>query len=108
MLIAPQSVLNLPQFWAPDIWLLMRIIWLRRLLMYHNYGPRGLYYSAVFGRLSPCLIFALDFSGYKSCTFAELLKDFYSQVSGFAFAAPGFKSAHVRPLGHYDMIWRVG
>ncbi len=86
----------------------MRIIWLRRLLMYHNFGPRGLYYSAVFGRLSPCLIFALDFSGYKSCTFAELLKDFYVQVSGCAFAAPGFKSAHVRLLGHYDMIWRVG
>ena len=88
---------------------LMSIIWLRRLLMYHNFGPRGLYYSAVFGRLRPCLIFALDLSGYKSYTFAELLKRFfYFQVSGCAFAVPGFKSAHVRPLGHYDMIWRVG
>ena len=86
-----QSVLNVPQFWAPDIWFKMRIIWLRRLLMYHDFGPRGLYNSAVFGRLSPCLIFALNFSGYKSRTFAELLKDFDSQVSGCAFAAPGFK-----------------
>ena len=77
--------------------------------MYHDFGPRGLYNSAVFERLSPCLIFALNFSGYKSRTFAELLlKDFDSQVSGCAFAAPGFKSAHVRPLGHYDMIWWVG
>ncbi len=87
----------------------MRIIWLRRLLMNHNFGPRGLYYSAVFGRLGPCLIFALNLSGYKSHTFAELLKSFfYFQVSGRAFAAPGFKAAHVGPLGHYDMIWRVG
>jgi hypothetical protein len=88
----------------------MRIIWLRRLLMYHHFGPRGLYYSAVFGRLGPCLIIALDFSGYKSYTFAELLTKsyFYFQVSGYAFAAPGFKSAHVGPLGHYDMIRRVG
>ena len=76
--------------------------------MYHDFGPRGLYNSVVFGRLSPYLIFALNFSGYKSRTFAELLKDFDSQVSGCAFAAPGFKSAHVRPLGHYDMIWWVG
>jgi len=51
--------------------------------MNHNFGPRGLYYSAVFGRLGPCLIFALDLSGYKSHTFAELLK---------RFLLPGFRS----------------
>jgi hypothetical protein len=76
--------------------------------MYHNFGPRGLYYSAVFGRLGPCFIFALDLSGYKSYTFAELLKGFYFQVSGYAFAAPGFKTAQARSLGHYDMIWWIG
>ena len=61
---APQSVLNVPQFWAADIWLLMRIIWLRRVLLYHTFGPRELYYSAEFGWLGPCLIFAAP--GFKT------------------------------------------
>jgi hypothetical protein len=49
---------------ASGIWLLVRIIWLRRVLLYHNFGPRELYYSAEFGRLGPCLIFAAP--GFKT------------------------------------------
>jgi hypothetical protein len=47
-----------------DICLLVRIIWLRRVLMYHTFGPRELYYSAEFGRLGPFLIFAAP--GFKT------------------------------------------